>query len=101
MLSKKTVNEQSLLFAKLSLAAYDDGVEFEDYGYSSIFLSSGPTQLYFMWDYYDVIIVARGTQAERLEDIIADLELNLVPSSSRHGEVHAGFKRSVDLVWMI
>lgn len=99
MLSRTSVYDQSLLCAKLSNIAYLDNQSFKELGYDSVFLSEGTAQLYFLWDYNDIIIVCRGTQPERLEDIIADLEFNLTPSNSKHGEVHYGFKRSVDLLW--
>lgn len=99
MIAHLSVYKQALLMAQLSELAYNDNQLFNEYGYDSIFLSTSGTQAYFLWDNTDVIIVCRGTQPTEWADIKADLELNLVPSSSGHGLVHNGFKKSVDLIW--
>lgn len=99
MISELSFNEQSLLMARLSALAYNDHQTFEDYGYDSVFLDVKGSQAYVLWNNFDLIIVCRGTQPNQLSDIIADIRFHLVPSSSGVGEVHAGFKHSVDLLW--
>lgn len=91
--------EQALLMAKLSSLAYNDNQLFNEYGYDSIFLSNNGTQAYFLWDNKNVIIICRGTQPSEWADIKADIQLELVPSLDNHGEVHKGFRKSVDYIW--
>jgi triacylglycerol lipase len=97
MISELTLNKQSLLMAKLSSLAYTDNVSFD--GYDSKFLDKQGTQAYFLYDKDDIIIVCRGTQPTQFSDIAADVKFALVPSSSKVGLVHRGFKDSVDLIW--
>jgi len=91
--------EQALLMAKFSSLAYNDNQLFNEYGYDSIFLSKNGTQAYFIWDDKNIIIVSRGTQPTEWTDVKADIEFQLVPSLDNHGEVHKGFKESVDNIW--
>lgn len=44
-----------------------------------------------------VIFAARGTEPDRLQDMLIDAKLLRVPTP--HGEMHAGFKEAADQVW--
>ena len=100
MIKDLSFEQKSLLFATLSNLAYNDEHSFADLGYESIFISKGGSQLYFLWDKDDTIIVCRGTQPSEFKDVVHDLEFALVTSRSGHGNVHHGFRNSVDLIWI-
>ena len=99
MISNLTFNEQSLHFAQLSELAYSDGDPFNSLQYQSIFLNRKGTQAYILWNEDDIVIVCRGTEPTQFDDIRSDIDLKLVTCHSGHGQVHAGFKRSVDRIW--
>jgi triacylglycerol lipase len=92
--------EQALLMAKFSALAYNDNQSFKEYGYDSIFLTKDGTQAYFLWDINNIIIICRGTEPSEWSDIKADVKLELVPSLDSYGEVHKGFRQSVDNIWL-
>lgn len=85
--------------AKLSSLAYNTDQSFKDLGYDSKYIFRKGSEAYVLWDDDDFIIVCRGTQPNKFEDILADIRLNLVPSYANRGRAHAGFKHSVDLLW--
>jgi hypothetical protein len=86
-----------LMMAKFSELAYTDDYKFPDW--NTIFLDKNGSQAYFLFNIDTIIVVCRGTQPTKLEDIIADIRFRLVPSSSGIGKVHRGFKASVDNIW--
>lgn len=98
-----TFPEQSLLFAKLSNIAYlqpnESTSKFKELGFDNEFYSINGSDVYCVFNDDDVIVVCRGTQPTELSDIIADIRFKLVPSTSGYGEVHHGFKQSVDNIW--
>lgn len=49
------------------------------------------------YDDIKVFVVARGTETSQIDDIIVDLKAYRLSDS--RGEIHAGFKQAVDLVW--
>jgi len=95
--------EQSLLFAKLSNISYQSpttaGPLFKELGFNSEFYSVNGSDAYCLFNDDDVVVVCRGTQPTQFSDIIADLRVMLVTSSSGFGKVHKGFKQSVDNIW--
>ena len=98
-----SLQEQSLLFAKLSNIAYlqpeESTPKFKELGFDNEFYSVKGSDAYCVFNNDDVVVVCRGTQPSQLADIAADLKIKLVPSSSGYGEVHHGFKQSVDNIW--
>ena len=87
----------ALTMARFSDLAYIDNYKFPDY--ETIFISNKGSQAYFLYNDSTIIIVCRGTQPNKLDDIIADIRFRLIPSSSGVGKVHHGFKQSVDNLW--
>jgi triacylglycerol lipase len=58
------------------------------------------TQCYLAWSNTFTIVAFRGTQADRLQDLITDATLGLVDWDRQPGEhVHLGFLRALDAVW--
>jgi len=94
---------QSLLFAQISALAYKDGKEafdgFRQLGFESEFFDCDGSQAYVLFGKNDLILAFRGTQPNELKDIIADIRIKLVPSSSGNGKVHRGFKGALDKIW--
>jgi triacylglycerol lipase len=101
MLKLKTQSEIALLMANLSNLSYTDNQDFTSVGYNSFFIDNRGSQAYFLYDDTDVIIVCRGTQPNKLDDIVADIQRELVPniSGSTKGHVHKGFQLSVNNIW--
>ena len=99
MISLQTENSRALLMAKLSMLAYNDDQDFSGFGFSQTFLDSRGSQAYFLWNANDVVVVCRGTQPDKFEDIVADIRMKLIPSSTGRGRIHTGFKASVDHIW--
>lgn len=98
MIALLDVYKQSLLMAKFSSLAYNKEQSFKDLGYESKYIFKKGAEAYLLWDRNDLIIVCRGTQPNKFEDIVADIRFNLISNGST-GRVHAGFKHSVDLLW--
>ena len=46
-----------------------------------------------------MILACRGTEPNELQDIIHDIKIKMVPSSSGFGKVHEGFKEALDKIW--
>ena len=103
MIKDLSIESKSLLFAKLSNIAYlnpdESNKPFLDLGFNSTFFENNGSQAYCLTNDDDVVIVCRGTQPTEFKDIVADIRLKLVPSSSGNGKVHKGFKASVDNLW--
>lgn len=94
---------QSLLFAELSMIAYQDSDTAEAQARSIGFETSEyfdveGAQAYLFTTEHDQVIACRGTQPTQLNDLGADLYA--LPVKSRVlGRVHAGFRREADKVW--
>jgi triacylglycerol lipase len=65
----------------------------------SKYLDNKGSQAYVLWNDEDIIIAFRGTEPNELQDIIHDIKIKLVPSSSKVGKVHAGFREALDKIW--
>lgn len=59
--------------------------------------TSDSTQAYAAIKGNKVIFAARGTEPDRLQDVLIDAKLLRVPTT--HGEMHAGFQEAADQVW--
>jgi len=103
MIKDLTFPQQSLLFAQFSEIAYlepdEANPEFAKLGYKAEFIDEKQSEAYLVSDKNDFIIVCRGTQPNKLSDILADLRAIPVKSTSGIGLVHKGFKDSVDHIW--
>lgn len=93
--------QQAYLLAVCSNLAYYNPsysiAKYNDFGFDAEFVSHDGSQAYILTNQTDVIIVCRGTQPDKFEDIKVDLNAFLVPYMS--GRVHHGFKLSVDRIW--
>ena len=87
------LNEQSLLFAKLSRDAYldDNRKIFYDLGFPTYkFLDNDGAQGHIAASETEIIITCRGTEPTKLNDLLADL--NTIPKRHGIGWVHEGFR---------
>lgn len=94
---------KSLLFAELSLIAYNDDAEVRGaaaaIGFDSIrFYENDGSQAYKIANEYDCVITCRGTEPNEWNDIKADAQVLSVISETV-GRVHKGFKTEVDDLW--
>jgi triacylglycerol lipase len=94
---------RSLLFAELSMVAYNDDAEtrraaamagFPD---ATLYDRDG-AQAYRFRNQHDCVIACRGTEPNEWNDIQADANATSVLSETV-GRVHRGFKREVDDLW--
>lgn len=98
-----TFLQRSLLFAELSMIAYNDQDEalraIEKIGFSDITLydRDGAQAFRFRND-YDCVIACRGTEPNEWNDIRADANVASVLAETA-GKVHRGFKTEVDDLW--
>ena len=89
--------------AQLSERAYLPLKEFQKlhtdrrFSFHSVFYN----QFYTVWTATELIFVFRGTEITDFSDIKADLKMRLTPvtSDNEAGNVHRGFKKSLDMVW--
>jgi len=102
-LQSQSFAQQSFFFATCSKLAYlrrKDGIPaFGNIGFSASYISKNGSQVYVISNQHDIVIVCRGTEPTQFEDIKADLDVNLVTFSDK-AEVHDGFNKSVDNVWV-
>lgn len=95
--------EKSLLFAKISAWAYKSPKEakklYAAAGFKSVYFNHKGAQAYLLSGDDDIVIVFRGTEPNQFSDIIADIKIKLVPSSSGVGKVHSGFKDALNKIW--
>ena len=94
---------KSLLFAELSMIAYNDPNEAERavnlIGFPiSIFFDYDGAQGYFFENDHDAVIVCRGTEPHEWNDIHADANVGTVLAETT-GRVHRGFKQEADDLW--
>jgi triacylglycerol lipase len=94
---------RSLLFAELSMIAYNDQDEAtraaECLGFEDVmFYDRDGSQAYRFRNAFDCVIACRGTEPNEWNDIQADANAASVVSETV-GRVHRGFKREVDDLW--
>jgi triacylglycerol lipase len=68
-------------------------------GLTAELIEGGETQLYVAFSADAVLVVFRGTQADRLGDMFDNAQFGLAPWEHGTGAVHQGFKRALDRVW--
>lgn len=90
--------------ARASKIAYDDPIiadkKFVALGFPRVrFFESleTDTQAYIVSNSRETIVVFRGTETDKLKDILIDLDVSQTPFL--YGMVHAGFLRALDSVW--
>jgi triacylglycerol lipase len=94
---------QSLLFAELSMIAYNDqdeaGRAADAVGFgTSIYFDRDGAQGYRFENDHDCVVVCRGTEPHEWNDVKADANVLAVVAETV-GRVHGGFKREVDDLW--
>lgn len=58
------------------------------------------TQCYIAWNDAFVIVAFRGTQSDKLQDLLIDAQIKLIDWDQQPGErVHSGFLEALDAVW--
>ena len=103
-ISKMTLPERSLLFAKLASIAYNDNIkevkkQVKKLGFTTVeFYNKEGAQAYRFQNAEDLVIACRGTEPTQFNDIAADLKAAPVKSESA-SRVHRGFKAEVDELW--
>lgn len=98
-----TFLQKSLLFAELSMIAYNDEDEArracDIVGLPDVsFYDRDGSQAYRFRNDHDCIIACRGTEPNEWNDIKADVNAAAVLAETA-GKVHRGFKREVDDLW--
>lgn len=102
-ISEMNFAQRSLLFAELSMAAYNDRGEAaavaEAIGFpdTTLFDRDG-SQAYRFRNDHDCVIACRGTEANEWNDIRADANAAAALAETV-GKVHRGFKTEVDDLW--
>lgn len=95
--------QKSLLFAELSMLAYNDereaavaaaAIGFPD----TTLLDNDGSQAFRFRNQHDCVITCRGTEPNEWNDIQADVDAVAVLAETA-GKVHRGFKREVDDLW--
>jgi len=87
-------------FARLSYVKDVERIkkECEDVGFSLRFFYVDDTEAHIAWNDTHIICFFRGTQPNQIADIITDLRF-FKKQSNTYGQVHGGFKDSLDEVW--
>lgn len=98
-----TFLQRSLLFAELSMIAYNDEDETrracEIVGFPDVtFYDRDGSQAYRFRNDHDCVIACRGTEPNEWNDIRADANAAAVLAETA-GKVHRGFKQEVDDLW--
>jgi triacylglycerol lipase len=68
-------------------------------GFSCEYFDCKGAEAYLLENKYEIILACRGTEPGEMQDIIHDIKVKLVPSSSQIGKVHMGFKEALDKIW--
>ena len=104
MIISKSINQQSLLFAKLANIAYNNNItevkkQVKSLGFTTVeFYEKDGAQAYRFMNKTDLVIACRGTQPTEFNDISADLKAIPVMAETV-SRVHRGFKAEVDELW--
>lgn len=102
-ISKLSFLERSLLFAELSMIAYNDEQEAQraaaaiGFPDTALFDNQG-AQAYRFRNRFDCVVACRGTELHDWNDIEADVNAVAVLAETV-GKVHRGFKNEVDQLW--
>lgn len=99
----KTFKEKAWMFAYFSYIAYmipRDGINaYAQFGFDATFIDYDGSQAYWLVSDTDIVIVCRGTEPTKLEDITSSFDFRLINATPFPGKVHAGFVESVDDLW--
>lgn len=96
-----TAKHSALVYGNWSNAPAQKRIESQlrEWGYSQVkFFDVNGTQAYIASNDHEVMVVFRGTEPRKLEDLAADLQPGQVPFNGQ-GEVRKGFKRAFDDAW--
>jgi triacylglycerol lipase len=93
---------KSLLFAELSRLSYGEPDEVGPVAYASgldecEFVADAGAEVYVLGNRHDCVVVARGTEPNKWDDIRADA--NALTIAIDVGRVHSGFHGHVDILW--
>ncbi len=102
-IAEMSLLRRSLLFAELSMIAYNDSNEAQRavnaIGFSvSIYFEYDGAQGFYFENDQDAVIVCRGTEPNEWNDIHADANVATVLAETA-GRVHGGFQSEVDDLW--
>ncbi|MEM6471593.1 MAG: lipase family protein [Planctomycetota bacterium] len=102
-ISEMSFLRRALLFAELSMIAYNDEAEAKVAaamaGFDDVtFYDRDGSQAYRLQNEYDCVIACRGTEPNEWNDIKADANAASVVAETV-GRVHRGFKQEVDDLW--
>ena len=102
-IEKLTFLRKALLFAELSMIAYNDENEAaraaEKIGFPDVtFYDHDGSQAFRFRNDNDCVIACRGTEPNEWNDIRADVNAATIIAETA-GKVHRGFKREVDDLW--
>lgn len=97
------VYQQSLLFAELSMIAYNSEkqatAQAKEMGFTEVhFFDHKGAQGYIFETANDLVVACRGTEPTQFNDLAADLRALPVKSQTM-GRVHKGFKLEADKIW--
>jgi len=97
------VYHQSLLFAELSMIAYNNEkqatAQAQEMGFTEVhFFDHNGAQGYTFETEHDLVVACRGTEPTEINDLAADLRALPVRSQTM-GRVHKGFKLEADKIW--
>ncbi len=98
-----SILRRSLLFAELSMIAYNDSYEAQvaaaAIGFPDVqFYDHDGSQAYRFRNAHDCVIACRGTEPHEWNDIKADANVGTALAETV-GRVHRGFKQEVDDLW--
>jgi hypothetical protein len=68
-------------------------------GLTAEIIEDGETQLYLAFSAHAVLVVFRGTEADRFGDMFDNAQFGLVAWGHGPGSVHQGFKGALERVW--
>lgn len=102
-IERMTFLRKALLFAELSMIAYNDenevGRAAAELGFFDVdYFEHDGSQAYRFRNDDDCVITCRGTEPHEWNDIRADVDAATVLAETA-GKVHRGFKREVDDLW--
>jgi len=72
--------------------------EFSLLGFPNVeFINNSGAQAYVLWNTTEMVIAFRGTEANKWNDIKADLRAWLIPN--KNGKIHKGFNNELEKLW--
>jgi triacylglycerol lipase len=83
----------------LAEAAYHDNYHFE--GYKATLISAEGSQAWLLQNDTEQIIAFRGTEMNDIRDLLADIMMLPIPSSSGKGYTQHGYECAVNHIWKL